>query len=204
MEAEDEIKPMFDSIECQTRQEMIEQLNMKAIEGYLPVWPSHKPLLFDKDECFIILEYHEPIDPEEKKLVKAELSQLIMDAEFQVATANAKLEDMKTDLNANTDWKKASEEQENPIKTVGDKAGYVTKQTKELQAKMDSYKSYLSHLKRLEKISVLPDGNPPWIKIKVEPELEIPTSVKLGGIVYCGLDTVKKCDKCLECEKESE
>ena len=200
MEAEDEIKPMFDCIECQTRQEMIEQLNMKELEGYLPIWPSHKPLLFDKDDIFIILEYQEPTDPEEKKLIKAELSQLIMDAEFYVATANSELEGMKAYLNANTNWKKASEEQENPIKTVGDKAGYILKLTTEIQAKVDSYKSYLSHLKRLEKISELPEGNPPWIKI--EPEPEIPTSVKLGGIFYCGLDTAKKCNKCLKCEIE--
>ena len=104
-------------------------MTKKGLEGYLPIWPSHKPLLFDKDNCFIILEYKEPIDTEEKKCIKAELSQLIMEAEFQVATTNAKLEEMKSDLNANTDWKKASEEQENPIKTVGDKAGYILKLT---------------------------------------------------------------------------
>ncbi|MBZ2166983.1 hypothetical protein [Methanobacterium spitsbergense] len=192
-------------IECSSMEELIQQMNLKDLEGYSPVWPSHKPLLFDKDSYFMIVEYHEPIDPEEKKDIKAQLSQLIMDAEFQVATVNAKLEDKKTDLNANTDWKKASETQVNPIKTVGDKAGYVAKQTKELQAKVDSYKSYLSHLKRLEKLGILPESDAPWIKPKTEDKVIYPmNALDMSGNYYCGDDMKKKCELCRKCEEIGE
>ncbi len=204
--------PRYGYIECSSMEELIKQMNTKDLEGYSPVWPSHKPLLFDKDSYFMILEYHEPIDTEEKKDIKAQLSQLIMDAEFQVATANAKLEDKKIDLNANTDWKKASETQENPIKTVGDKAGYVAKQTKGLQAKVDSYKSYLSHLKRLEKLGIMPEGNPPWAwkEVKDEPEnsddkvLYPLNALNMSGNYYCGDDMKKRCELCRKCEEIGE
>lgn len=207
---EEIIMPQYDYLECKTRPELIKQMNEKAAQGYIPVWPSHKPMLMATDDYFVILEYHEPIDTEERIEIKAELSQLILEAEFQVAKANGNLEDAKKDLNFKTDWKQASEDEGyvNPIKTVGDKASYINDKTKDKDEWLEQCKGWLAHIKRLEKARILPDTLSPWEQkiqdLKVKDVKYPDNSIELGGIMYCQ-DMKNSCSKCLKCEtKESE
>ncbi len=209
MEVEDEM-PKYVYVSCSSRTALIDEMNENALNGYLPVWPSHKPLLFKEDDYFLIMEYHEPIDTEERTEIKAELSQLILEAEFRVAKANSELEDAKKDLNFKTDWTKASKDEGyvNPIKTVGDKASYINEKTKDKLEWLEECKGWLAHIKRLEKARILPDTLSPWeqklVDLKVK-DVEYPeNSIELGGIIYCE-DLKNSCSKCLNCEnKESE
>lgn len=170
METEENQPIQFMAIKENSHGEFLEKLNQAVIKSYRPLWQMYN--IHSADNFFVICEYQEPIDTEEAKNIKAELSQMIMNAEFHVAMAISDLNDKKQELNANTDWKKESEKQENPIKTVGDKADFVTNKTKELQYKVDHYKSYLSHLKRLEKLGIMPEGSAPWEDGVPDPEDE--------------------------------
>lgn len=206
----------FDFIEGSGIDELVKKLNEKAQIGYFPVWPSHKTMFTAKDEFFIVLNYHEPVDTQAETDIKAEISSMILEAEFQVAKANSDLEDAKYKLNFKTNWEEAAKKEklENPIKTVGDKASYVIQKTKKQETWYNDCKSWLSHLKRLEKIKKLPTELSPWEKKKqeLEPEpvkrlgkesqKEFPeNSVELENINYCGDNIEKECDVCLNCEK---
>lgn len=161
-------------VKAQTLPRFVELLNESINEGYRPLWQMFN--IHSSDNFFVICEYQEPIDTKESDEIKAELSQKIMEAEFQAAKASSDLTEQTDKLRLETNWDELNEERvkENLAK-ISNKEGresYINKQTKKATEWVGTTKRWLAHVKRLERIGVLP-GDAPWEedpKPKVEPK----------------------------------
>lgn len=162
-ETEPSEQPTLIYIEGNSKKEFIDNLNIALIYGYNPLWQMYN--LHSSDNFFVICEYQEPIDTEEIKNIKAELSQKIMEAEFQAAKASNDLTEQTDKLRLETNWDELNEERvKQNLAKITNKEGresYINKETKSASEWVGTTKRWLAHVKRLERIGVLP-GDAPW------------------------------------------
>lgn len=97
-----------------------------------------------------------------------------MDAEFQAAKASTDLTEQTDKLRLETNWDEVNEERvaKNLSKITNDKGreAYFNTETKKATEWVGTTKRWLAHVKRLERIGVLP-GDAPWEE-DPEPEVE--------------------------------
>lgn len=150
-----------------TREGFTDGLNKVIKDGYNPVWDMYN--IHSSDNFFVICEYQEPIDTTESDEIKAELSQKIMEAEFQAAKANSDLTEQTDKLRLETNWDELNEERvKKNLAKITNKEGreaYINKQTKKATEWVGTTKRWLAHVKRLERIGVLPE-DAPWEKLE--------------------------------------
>lgn len=116
------------------------------------VYTKREAYLYDTDNTGIGLD---------ETLKRTEISEMLLDAEFHATKARNDLKDLEDDLTLHTDWNVASSEVGNKISNKEQREAYIRGKTVEAREWMETTQQWLSHVKRLAALHVLP-GIPPW------------------------------------------
>lgn len=103
---------------------------------------------------------------------RIQISEDLMESEFQYSKAKADLKNIESELLKDTDWETVGMEEYQTVKpTVKQKESYIYNKTTIEREWFEAVERWLKHVKRLEKIHERANGNPPWITEEVEVEV---------------------------------
>lgn len=184
----EETRPYYKCVSSSTQKGFIKQLNTAHKQGYKPIWET-------KEE-YTDTEYVPPITTRKLYVYDSEalgmdntetskrvqISEDIMESEFQYSKAKDQLKKRETELLKDTDWETVGMEEYQTVKpTVKQKESYIYDKTSLEREWFEAVERWLKHVKRLEKIHERADGNPPW---KPEPQEspEVVVDEDVGGM----------------------
>jgi hypothetical protein len=167
-----EEKPAYKCVNTKTIRGFLDRLNEDVKQGYYPIWDTFIPPHYTDDPLIVISEYDNPLEGHDPE-TRAKMSELIMEAEFQAYKANKDLKEIQDKLLLTTDWDKAAEEVGlDKIKNNNQRESYINRKTRKEEDWKEETRRWLAHVKRLERIDVLP-GPAPWESEEEKEEIEL-------------------------------
>lgn len=170
-------RPYYICINSVTSKGFLDELNKAQEQGYKPIRDWYDELIIEKKDG---TEYTQRsvicydseatgIDAEETSN-RVNISQDILDAEFQATKAVNDLKDVEDFYLLNADWDIISEEIGQKITNQKQKDAYIRKQCTKDREWMETTKQWLAHVKRLAGMHERA-GTPPWTP-EPEPQKE--------------------------------
>lgn len=172
----EEPRPFYKCVKSRSGKGFVRELNKAQENGYKPIWDSREIKKDMGTEPPTIVRTVMVYDTEatgidaEETSNRVNISQDILDAEFQATKAVNDLKDVEDFYLLNADWDIISEEIGQKITNQKQKDAYIRKQCTKDREWMETTKQWLAHVKRLAGMHERA-GTPPWTP-EPEPQKE--------------------------------